>query len=133
MASNSQILPLTGSDTPSKSEEKIFKGSPMTKRGAYAAISYMTCAGLSSFLFVFFPNFSNNSPNQCPITCVLIVTIFAVLLVLFNKAALSSYNFPCANVITLCQVGGFSQTFFFSSSVSRLGIKKFQSFYSFCC
>lgn len=29
---------------------------------------------------------------------------FAVLLVLFNKAALSSYNFPCANVITLCQV-----------------------------
>lgn len=29
---------------------------------------------------------------------------FAVLLVLFNKAALSSYSFPCANVITLLQV-----------------------------
>lgn len=43
----------------------------MTKRGAYAAISYMTCA---------------------------------VLLVIFNKAALSSYSFPCANVITLCQM-----------------------------
>lgn len=28
----------------------------------------------------------------------------AVLLVLFNKAALSSYSFPCANVITLCQM-----------------------------
>lgn len=43
----------------------------MTKRGAYAAISYMSCA---------------------------------VLLVLFNKAALSSYSFPCANVITLFQM-----------------------------
>lgn len=29
---------------------------------------------------------------------------FAVLLVMFNKAALSSYSFPCANVITLLQV-----------------------------
>ncbi|CAA2958539.1 nucleotide-sugar uncharacterized transporter 3-like [Olea europaea subsp. europaea] len=28
----------------------------------------------------------------------------AVLLVIFNKAALSSYNFPCANVITLFQM-----------------------------
>ncbi|KAG6407994.1 hypothetical protein SASPL_130996 [Salvia splendens] len=28
----------------------------------------------------------------------------AVLLVMFNKAALSSYRFPCANVITLCQM-----------------------------
>ncbi|OIV98255.1 hypothetical protein TanjilG_14844 [Lupinus angustifolius] len=28
----------------------------------------------------------------------------AVLLVMFNKAALSSYNFPFANLITLCQV-----------------------------
>ncbi|KAG6491168.1 UDP-N-acetylglucosamine transporter UGNT1-like isoform X1 [Zingiber officinale] len=28
----------------------------------------------------------------------------AVLLVMFNKAALSSYNFPCANVITLSQM-----------------------------
>ncbi|KAG8375798.1 hypothetical protein BUALT_Bualt10G0137900 [Buddleja alternifolia] len=30
--------------------------------------------------------------------------ICAVLLVMFNKAALSSYSFPCANVITLCQM-----------------------------
>ncbi|KAB1204633.1 UDP-glucuronic acid/UDP-N-acetylgalactosamine transporter [Morella rubra] len=43
----------------------------MTRRGAYAAISYMSCA---------------------------------VLLILFNKAALSSYNFPSANVITLSQI-----------------------------
>ncbi|URD94759.1 Triose-phosphate Transporter family [Musa troglodytarum] len=49
----------------------LFKGSGMTRRGAFAAVSYMACA---------------------------------VLLVLFNKAALSSYNFPCANVITLFQV-----------------------------
>ncbi|CAN0838159.1 UDP-N-acetylglucosamine transporter UGNT1 [Linum grandiflorum] len=52
-------------------KEKIFRGSAMTKRGAYAAISYMACA---------------------------------VLLVMFNKAALSSYNFPSANVITLFQM-----------------------------
>ncbi|PON81411.1 Ubiquitin-related domain containing protein [Trema orientale] len=54
-----------------RGEDKLFKGSSMTKRGAYAAISYMSCA---------------------------------VLLVMFNKAALSSYSFPCANVITLFQV-----------------------------
>eukprot|EP00850_Spirogloea_muscicola_P026477 SM007737S22553 [mRNA] locus=s7737:61:686:+ [translate_table: standard] len=29
----------------------------------------------------------------------------AVTLVLFNKAALSTYKFPCANVITLLQAG----------------------------
>ncbi|EXB40151.1 hypothetical protein L484_004501 [Morus notabilis] len=52
-------------------DDKLFRGSTMTKRGAYAAISYMSCA---------------------------------VLLVMFNKAALSSYNFPCANVITLIQM-----------------------------
>ncbi|XP_057959548.1 UDP-N-acetylglucosamine transporter UGNT1 isoform X2 [Malania oleifera] len=71
MATNSTknaILPV--SDAP-RGEEKLFKGSAMTKRGAYAAISYMSCA---------------------------------VLLVLFNKAALSSYSFPSANVITLCQM-----------------------------
>ncbi|KAL8498774.1 hypothetical protein ACS0TY_021920 [Phlomoides rotata] len=74
MASNaksSSILPMASADPPPRVEEKFFKGSAMTKRGAYAAISYMTCA---------------------------------VLLVIFNKAALSSYSFPCANVITLCQV-----------------------------
>lgn len=32
-----------------------------------------------------------------------LVVPFAVLLVMFNKAVLSSYNFPCANVITLFQ------------------------------
>ncbi|GAA0141838.1 secondary carrier transporter [Lithospermum erythrorhizon] len=56
---------------PVSMEEKLFKGSSMSRRGAYAAISYMSSA---------------------------------VLLILFNKAALSSYNFPCANVITLCQM-----------------------------
>lgn len=32
-------------DKPLRGEEKLFKGSAMTKRGAYAAISYMSCAG----------------------------------------------------------------------------------------
>lgn len=55
---------------------RAFRGSSpaaaaFTQRGAYAAISYMSCA---------------------------------VLLVIFNKAALSSYNFPSANVITLLQM-----------------------------
>ncbi|XP_059289525.1 UDP-N-acetylglucosamine transporter UGNT1 isoform X2 [Lycium ferocissimum] len=69
---SSPLLPMTTTSIDSPpTEEKLFKGSAMTKRGAYAAISYMSCA---------------------------------VLLVLFNKAALSSYNFPSANVITLCQI-----------------------------
>ncbi|KAG2691468.1 hypothetical protein I3843_08G011000 [Carya illinoinensis] len=76
-SSNNLILPV--SDPPRdeergkllKGDEKLFQGSAMTKRGAYAAISYMSCA---------------------------------VLLILFNKAALSSYSFPSANVITLFQM-----------------------------
>lgn len=63
------VLPL--SDPPEGENDKLFRGSAMTKRGAYASISYMSCA---------------------------------VLLVMFNKAALSSYKFPSANVITLCQM-----------------------------
>ncbi|KAL0285363.1 UNVERIFIED_CONTAM: ATP synthase subunit b', chloroplastic [Sesamum calycinum] len=62
---------MASTDPPAQEEDKFFKGSAMTRRGAYAAIFYMACA---------------------------------VLLVMFNKAALSSYNFPCANVITLCQM-----------------------------
>nr|AFK33352.1 unknown [Lotus japonicus] len=61
----------TGGGAAPKADDKLFKGSAMTKRGAYAAISYMSCA---------------------------------VLLVIFNKAALSSYDFPSANVITLLQM-----------------------------
>ncbi|KAF5461403.1 hypothetical protein F2P56_017507 [Juglans regia] len=76
-SSNNLILPVA--DPPRdeergkllKGDEKLFQGSAMTKRGAYAAISYMSCA---------------------------------VLLILFNKAALSSYSFPSANVITLFQM-----------------------------
>ncbi|WVY89547.1 hypothetical protein V8G54_035061, partial [Vigna mungo] len=72
---SSQNLMLPVSDPPSNqddyADDKLFRGSAMTKRGAFAAVSYMSCA---------------------------------VLLVMFNKAALSSYNFPSANVITLLQV-----------------------------
>ncbi|KAF5748176.1 UDP-sugar transporter [Tripterygium wilfordii] len=79
MASNSSKHPMLPISTAPmeekekliKADEKLFKGSAMTKRGAYAAISYMSCA---------------------------------VLLVMFNKAALTSYNFPSANVITLFQM-----------------------------
>ncbi|KAF5726248.1 UDP-sugar transporter [Tripterygium wilfordii] len=79
MASNSSknlMLPMSTAPREEKerllkANEKLFKGSAMTKRGAYAAISYMSCA---------------------------------VLLIMFNKAALTSYNFPCANVITLFQM-----------------------------
>ncbi|XP_050220498.1 UDP-N-acetylglucosamine transporter UGNT1 [Mercurialis annua] len=85
-SSNNSILPLSITPTTTSSnddkeekeklikgigDDKLFKGSAMTKRGAYAAISYMSCA---------------------------------VLLIIFNKAALSSYNFPSANVITLFQM-----------------------------
>lgn len=65
-------LPL--SDPPPRGGDNtaaLLKGSAMTKKGAYAALSYMACA---------------------------------VLLVMFNKAALSSYSFPSANVITLLQM-----------------------------
>ncbi|CAK8570014.1 unnamed protein product [Lathyrus sativus] len=76
ISSENTMLPL--SDPPKiQPDDKLFKGSAMTKRGAYAAVSYMSCA---------------------------------VLLVMFNKAALSSYNFPCANVITLLQMA--SSSFF---------------------
>lgn len=41
---NSMLLPV--SDPPKvQTDDKLFKGSAMTKRGAYAAISYMSCAG----------------------------------------------------------------------------------------
>lgn len=63
------MLPV--SDPRRVGDTAVVKGSTMTKRGVYAAISYMACA---------------------------------VLLVLFNKAALSSYSFPSANVITLLQM-----------------------------
>ncbi|KVH87746.1 protein of unknown function DUF250 [Cynara cardunculus var. scolymus] len=66
-------------------EQRLFKGSAMTTRGAYAAVSYMSCAGMRHMGY-----------GLC--------FDFTVLLVLFNKAALSSYSFPSANVITLFQM-----------------------------
>ncbi|WJX41754.1 UDP-N-acetylglucosamine transporter ugnt1, variant 2 [Trifolium repens] len=76
---SSENLMLPVSDPPNdedrerllKSDDKILRGSSITKHGAFAAISYMSCA---------------------------------VLLVMFNKAALSSYNFPSANFIALLQM-----------------------------
>ncbi|KAI8022901.1 UDP-N-acetylglucosamine transporter UGNT1 [Camellia lanceoleosa] len=66
MASNK--LPIS---EPKENKGSLQQSSAMTRRGVYAAFSYMGCA---------------------------------VLLVMFNKAALSSYSFPCANVITLFQL-----------------------------
>ncbi|XP_008793950.1 UDP-N-acetylglucosamine transporter UGNT1-like [Phoenix dactylifera] len=71
MAPKSVLLPVSDHPRGGGDDDALFKGSAMSKRGAYAALSYMTCA---------------------------------VFLVMFNKAALSSYNFPCANVITLFQI-----------------------------
>ncbi|KAL1532653.1 UDP-N-acetylglucosamine transporter ugnt1 [Salvia divinorum] len=48
----------------------------------------------------------------------------AVLLVMFNKAALSSYSFPCANVITLCQM---ISSCFFLYVLRRLKLISFNS------
>ena len=36
-----------------KADDKLFKGSAMTKRGAYAAICYMSCAGVPMTLVNF--------------------------------------------------------------------------------
>ncbi|CAL5400422.1 unnamed protein product [Camellia sinensis] len=66
MASNKLPIP-----EPKENKGSLQQSSAMTRRGVYAALSYMGCA---------------------------------VLLVMFNKAALSSYSFPCANVITLFQI-----------------------------
>ena len=44
------VLPVTN---PPRDQDKLFNGSAMTKRGAYAAISYMSCAG--TFIFFVFP------------------------------------------------------------------------------
>ncbi|KAM2407144.1 hypothetical protein ACFX1X_026363 [Malus domestica] len=59
-------LPVSSSNSP-----RTKKSPAMTRKGAFAAVSYMASA---------------------------------VLLIMFNKAALSSYNFPSANVITLFQM-----------------------------
>ncbi|XP_021899406.1 nucleotide-sugar uncharacterized transporter 3-like isoform X2 [Carica papaya] len=65
-------LPVTDPSTRMKEQsQRDYKATAMTKRGVYAAVSYMVCA---------------------------------VLLVMFNKAALSSYSFPSANIITLSQM-----------------------------
>lgn len=63
-----KTLPLSKSGD---DDDQWHVSSRMTRKGVYAAISYMACA---------------------------------VLLILFNKAALSSFKFPCANVITLFQM-----------------------------
>ncbi|MQL69340.1 hypothetical protein Taro_001642 [Colocasia esculenta] len=76
------LLPLSDPSSRGSGDESLFKGSGMTRRGAMAAVSYMTCADSSV----------SSQPQR------------HLLLVLFNKAVLSSYNFPCANVITLFQV-----------------------------
>lgn len=47
-AEKNTLLPMT-TDLPLKSDDKLFKGSAMSQRGAYAALSYMSCAG------IFFP------------------------------------------------------------------------------
>jgi hypothetical protein len=49
MSFNTETNNLLPVSDPPKSDDKLFKGSAMTKRGAYAAISYMSCAGIDFF------------------------------------------------------------------------------------
>lgn len=42
---NKMELPVSDPSRGGGGDERLFKGSGMTKRGAYAAISYMSCAG----------------------------------------------------------------------------------------
>ncbi|KMT02805.1 hypothetical protein BVRB_8g193880 [Beta vulgaris subsp. vulgaris] len=65
-----QTLPITD-EVYRKVEDRNSYSKAMSKKGIYAAISYMSCA---------------------------------VLLIMFNKSALSSYKFPYVNVITLLQL-----------------------------
>ncbi|GFP95706.1 homeobox-leucine zipper protein athb-15 [Phtheirospermum japonicum] len=47
----SSILPMASADPLTRVDEKLFKGSAMTKRDAYAVISYMTCADIAVKLY----------------------------------------------------------------------------------
>lgn len=62
MASNSSKSPMLPVSEPArgdegekerllKGDEKLFRGSAMTRRGANAAISYMACAGINFISF----------------------------------------------------------------------------------
>ena len=46
-----------------RGEDKLFKGSSMTKRGAHAAVSYMSCAGTFPF-FLFSIHFLSSIFNS---------------------------------------------------------------------
>ncbi|XP_050884600.1 UDP-N-acetylglucosamine transporter UGNT1 isoform X1 [Lathyrus oleraceus] len=84
-------------------DDKIFRGSSMAKRGIFAAISYMSCAGSFTLLNSYSILFSIHVTAFHQLLSFLCF-YFAVLLVMFNKAALSSYNFPSANFIALLQM-----------------------------
>lgn len=67
MASNSSKSPILPVSEPArgdeeekerlhKGDEKLFRGSAMTRRGANAAVSYMACAGIN-FISVFVVQF----------------------------------------------------------------------------
>ena len=61
---------------------------------SYSHPSYASCLAVFTMAAFFGFNYSDSG----------LTIFFAVLLILFNKAVLSSYNFPYANVITLFQV-----------------------------
>nr|GMD44093.1 putative UDP-sugar transporter DDB_G0278631 [Ipomoea batatas] len=88
MASNSMknpaLLPLTTADSAPadrSTEEKLFKGSAMTKRGAYAAISYMSCAA---------PTASDNSKTFVPLKTVIDTLPLAVTYLLYMLVTMES-------------------------------------------
>ena len=135
-SSNSSKSPMLPISDPPRPDDKVFKGSAMSKRGAYAAISYMSCAGALSSLNCILISCEFWSRFICVIIIIIIIIlifslidpfyvnssmqffVFAVLLVIFNKAALSSYHFPCASVITLFQVDSWPSFFFSWQSIA---------------
>ncbi|WVZ20393.1 hypothetical protein V8G54_007715 [Vigna mungo] len=86
---SAENLMLPVSDPPNEEDrERLLKSDSKTFRGRriYAAISYMSCAGSAHSYYSVFG------------FCCLVV-----LLILFNKAVLSSYDFPSSSIVTLLQ------------------------------
>ncbi|KAG1363223.1 Nucleotide-sugar uncharacterized transporter 3 [Cocos nucifera] len=124
MAPKSVLLPVSDPPRDGGIDDGLFKGSAMSKRGAYAALSYMSCSGRKEEKAKRKASSADNwkertwvlveiaTVNECRsfwnfedhTLAIFFIICMIVLLVMFNKAALSSYNFPCANVITLFQM-----------------------------
>ncbi|URE35093.1 hypothetical protein MUK42_34422 [Musa troglodytarum] len=117
------------------------EGLRMNRRRGFAAFSYVACAPVCPlFLSCSIWNSFALCPNETPDllfvlgsktfslswVCALAwcYRVEALLLVSFIKAALSSYGFPCADVITLLRYAIASVIFALSSDLSTLSFVK---------